>query len=106
METNLTKFLIIFLCGLVETWLYAWYLLSINKHKAIRSSLVLIIQMAVYLAIIAYVIKDMNTFRLIGIYCLGCGLGNFLKVKCDNVQIIIRKKRLKKDEKIYPKKLH
>ena len=83
------KFLIIFVCGLVETWLYAWYLLEINRHRAIRSSLVLVIQMALYLAILSYVIKDINTIWLIADYCLGCGIGNYIKLRTDN------KRRLK-----------
>ena len=104
--TGLLKFIVIFACGFLETWLYAWYILLITKRHALRSALVVTVQMAVYLSILAYVIKSMDTFLLIGLYCVGCGCGNFFKVKYDGVKIIIRKKRKKPNEKIYQKKLH
>lgn len=91
---------LIFLCGFIETWMYAWYVLKLTQQDAIKSSLIVTVQMAIYLSIIAYVIKSMDTFLLICIYCLGCGCGNFCKVKFNGLRITVKKKRKKIDEKI------
>lgn len=107
MNNGIYLLILIFLFGAIETFIYAWYLLEINKRKAISSSLVLFFQMFLYLIVIDRIIKSANTFYLIGVYCVGCCIGNYLKVKLEGVKIVVRKKQgRRKNAKKTVQKLH
>jgi len=77
----LSKIIIVFFVGLIETFLYAGYIIAITKKQVIASSLLMFIYMCIYLIIISYIIKDVNTIPLLIIYSLSCGIGNFLRVR-------------------------
>jgi len=74
------KFIIVFILGIVETFLYTMWCLSANRKEINKSSILMFIYMVLYLGIIAYAIKDTNTFSLIVVYALSCGLGNYLEL--------------------------
>ena len=119
----LSKALIIFIVGLVEQFIYSWHLLLLTRKKAISSSLVLFFNIIIYLLIIANIINDINQiFWFIPIYALGCGLGNYLRIKGrlyrDRIERralrkVSRLRKLRKERKkrrgkkeIHKKKLH
>ena len=77
----MNKFIIIFIAGLIETYLFTGWNLSANKGKVILSSILMFIYMLIYLNIIDMAFKDNQTFWMIGTYALSCGLGNYLRVK-------------------------
>lgn len=74
------KFILVFILGTVETFLYTAWCISANKKEINKSSILMFIYMTIYLGIIAFAIKDTNTIGLILIYSLSCGLGNYLEL--------------------------
>jgi uncharacterized protein YebE (UPF0316 family) len=82
----LLKLILVFLIGLVETFLYAGYILSVTKKQVYLSSILMLIYMTIYLSIITFVVKDINTFELIIIYALSCGIGNFIRIKREHYE--------------------
>lgn len=77
----MNKFILIFIAGLLETYLFTGWNLSANKGKVMVSSFLMFAYMLIYLNIIDMAFKDTNTFWMIGIYALSCGVGNYLRVK-------------------------
>lgn len=81
---KMLKLIIVFIAGTVETFLFTWWNLAANKKKAIRSSVLMMIYMFLYLTIISVAIKDTkDTYLLMATYALSCGLGNFIKIKTE-----------------------
>jgi len=80
----LIKLIIIFILGIIETYLYTGWCLRANQGKALSSSFLMITYMILYLTIIAWALGDKNTFIMICSYALACGVGNFIRVKQDN----------------------
>jgi hypothetical protein len=74
------KLILIFIAGLIETYLYTGWCLKANQGKVWVSSILMVIYMIMYLTIISYAIKDSNTLLIILIYSLSCGAGNFIRV--------------------------
>jgi uncharacterized protein YebE (UPF0316 family) len=74
------KLIIVFILGIIETWLYTGWCLKANQGKVWSSSVLMIIYMTMYLTIISWAIKDANTFTMIVVYALSCGVGNFLRI--------------------------
>jgi len=77
----ITKFILIFFIGTIETWLFAKWNLKANQQQAISSSIMMMMYMSVYLLILDMIFKDSNSKILILSYVLACGLGNFIAVK-------------------------
>jgi uncharacterized protein YebE (UPF0316 family) len=75
------KFIIIFIAGIVETYLYTWWCLSANKKQKYLSSILMFVYMVLYLGIINYCIKDINSGLMLTIYAISCGLGNYLRIR-------------------------
>ena len=75
------KFFIIFVAGVVETFLFTWWNLSANKKQVYTSSFLMFIYMVMYLFILDYAFKDINSKVMIISYVIGCTLGNYLEVK-------------------------
>ena len=75
------KLALIFILGIIETYLYTGWCLLANKGKALSSSLLMIIYMTMYLTIIAWALKDSQTYLMIFTYALSCGVGNYIRVK-------------------------
>jgi hypothetical protein len=76
----LVKILLIFFGGIIETFLYASYILALTEKQVLLSTFLMGIYMFLYLAIISYAIKDTNTITLILIYALACAVGNYFRV--------------------------
>lgn len=79
----LTKLLLVFSIGVLENFLYTWYLLEVGRKKVIKSSILDILYMLIYLGIVSWAIKDTNTLPLLCTYALSCGAGNYLQMKWD-----------------------
>ena len=82
----LSKIIIVFLVGLVETFLYAGYIIAVTKKQEYLSSILMAVYMSIYLCILAYVFKDINSVLLIVVYALSCGIGNFIRVRHEKIQ--------------------
>jgi uncharacterized protein YebE (UPF0316 family) len=76
----MTKYLLIFIFGVIETFLFTWWSLSANKKQLYVSSFLMTIYMTTYLCIINTAFKDINSYLMIGSYALGCGLGNYFRI--------------------------
>ncbi len=75
------KFVLIFVFGVIETFIYTWYLIAVNKGKPLSSSITLTIYMTAYLLILNTALKDnVNGVALIIVYALSNGIGNYLKM--------------------------
>jgi hypothetical protein len=86
------KFLIVFILGTLETFLYTAWCLSANRKEIIKSSLLMFVYMSIYLGIISFAIKDTNTISLILTYATSCGLGNYLELCWEKMRNEKRKK--------------
>lgn len=75
------KILVVFILGLIEQMGYTIYLLAVDKRQAKKSSIVMFIYMLFYLGILAYAIKDSNTWILIITYASACSIGNYIIMK-------------------------
>lgn len=78
------KIFLVFIIGFLEQLLYTAYLLSVNKKQVKASTFLMVAYMAIYLFIISYAIKDVNTIPLLVAYALSCGLGNYCVMLWEN----------------------
>jgi len=74
------KFIIIFIAGVIETYLFTGWSISANKGQKYLSSLLMLIYMIFYLLILDTAFKDTNSKLMILDYALSCALGNYLRV--------------------------
>lgn len=74
------KAIIIFIAGIVETFMFTGWTLSANKKQVYLSSLLMFLYMITYLFILDTAFKDDNSKILILIYAISCAIGNFLRV--------------------------
>jgi hypothetical protein len=74
------KYLLVFIVGTIETFLYTAWCISANKKELYKSTMLMFVYMFLYLAILAYAIKDTNTLGLIITYAFACGIGNYLEI--------------------------
>lgn len=81
-----TKLIIIFIAGTMETWLYTGWALAATQKKIWVSSILMFTYMMVYLKIIEWAFKDVNSTYMILAYALACGLGNFIRVKQESLK--------------------
>ena len=88
----LNKIILVFIGGLIETFLYAGYIISVQKRQVILSSILMLVYMSIYLTIIAYAIQDVNTVTLILVYALSCGCGNFLRMRKEKADNLLKVK--------------
>jgi uncharacterized protein YebE (UPF0316 family) len=77
------KILLIFIFGIIETFLFTWWNLSANKKQVYVSSILMFSYMTMYLKILDTAFKDINSTLLIVSYAVGCAIGNFIRVKKD-----------------------
>jgi len=75
------KYIIVLILGIIETYIYTWYLISVEKRETIKSTILTLIYMIFYLGIIAWAIKDTNTIPMILTYAVACAIGNFLRIR-------------------------
>lgn len=77
----MNKIAIIFGFGIVETFLFTWWNLSANKRQIYASSILMFVYMTMYLMILDTAFKDVHSKIMIIAYAIGCGIGNFIKLK-------------------------
>ena len=82
-NTIIFKYLAVFFLGIVETFLYTCYLIRVQRKQPFISSLFMMIYIFIYLAIITYAIKNVETIPLILIYAFSCGIGNWIRMKLE-----------------------
>ena len=78
------KILLIFVFGIIETFLFTWWNLSANKKQVYASSILMLVYMTMYLMILDSAFKDINSKIMILSYAIGCAIGNYIKVKQEN----------------------
>jgi len=76
-----TKLLIIFFAGILETYLFTGWTITANQKKAIISSILMFVYMTAYLFILDVAFKDSNSKMLLLTYAISCGIGNFIRVR-------------------------
>jgi uncharacterized protein YebE (UPF0316 family) len=74
------KLFIIFVAGIVETYMFTGWSLAANKKQVYLSSFLMLIYMIVYLMILDAAFKDNNSKLMIVTYAISCGIGNFIRV--------------------------
>jgi len=80
----MNKYIFIFIVGMLETILYTWFLIALQKKKTWLASFLMTTYMTVYLSLIAFAIQDASTFGLLFTYSLACGIGVFIRMKFEN----------------------
>jgi uncharacterized protein YebE (UPF0316 family) len=85
------KIIIIFIAGVVETYLFTGWSIAANKAKAILSSILMLTYMITYLLILDTAFKDKNSVLMILDYAISCAVGNYIRVKKE--QNILKKKK-------------
>ena len=78
------KFIIIFIAGVIETFIYTAWCISANKKELNKSSILMFVYMSIYLIIITFAMKDTNTIGLIITYAISCGVGNYAEILWEN----------------------
>ena len=86
------KVLIIFIAGVIETYLFAGWTIAANKSKVVLSSILMFTYMITYLLILDVTFKDTNSKLMIMTYAVACAVGNFIRVK--------REKKNEKNKKL------
>ena len=74
------KYILVFLLGIIETALYTGYILAVGQRDVLTSSLLMTTYMIIYLGIISWAIKDVNSFLMIITYAISCGVGTALRL--------------------------
>jgi uncharacterized protein YebE (UPF0316 family) len=75
------KILIIFIAGIIETYLFTSWSITANQKKAYVSSILMLVYMTTYLFILDIAFKDNNSKLLLVVYAFSCMIGNFIRVK-------------------------
>jgi uncharacterized protein YebE (UPF0316 family) len=75
------KLLIIFIAGVLETYLFTGWTITANQKKAMVSSILMFVYMTAYLFILDIAFKDSNSKMLLLTYAVSCGIGNFIRVR-------------------------
>ena len=88
------KILLIFIAGIIETFLFTWWNLSANKKQIYVSSILMLIYMTMYLSIIDTAFKDINSKLMIICYAIGCAIGNYTRVKYEKDKQNVKHQRL------------
>jgi len=78
------KFIIIFIAGVIETYIYTGWALAATQKKVYLSSILMFLYMVVYLFILDSAFKDSNSRLMILTYAASCGVGNFIRVYQEN----------------------
>lgn len=66
--------------GLLEQFGYTLYLIAVNKYMALASSMLMFSYMIVYLWIVRKTSTEKEGWKLILVYALACGLGNWIAI--------------------------
>lgn len=77
----MVKLILIFVVGIIETFLYTLHLVAVNRRNALMAGILMTIYIFVYLTIVAYAIKNENTLIVLLVYSCACGIGTFIGTK-------------------------
>lgn len=80
----LEQIALVLVAGLIETSLYTAYLILIGHKRLLPSSLLMTLYIFVYFWLLKYIIKDNDSWMLIAVYAISCGMGNYLSMKIDS----------------------
>jgi hypothetical protein len=75
---SLKYYIALFGAGLLEQFGYTLYLIAVNKYMEIVSSILMFSYMVVYLWIVRKTSTEKEGWKLIIVYSLACGIGNFI----------------------------
>jgi uncharacterized protein YebE (UPF0316 family) len=75
------KYLLIFIFGVIETYIYTGWALTATQKKKWVSSILMFLYMTIYLFILDSAFKDTNSKLMIITYATSCGVGNFIRVR-------------------------
>jgi uncharacterized protein YebE (UPF0316 family) len=87
------KLLIVFIAGIIETFLFTGWTLAANKKQVWLSTILMITYMFTYLVILDMAFADKNSMFMIISYTIACGIGNFIRVNQEHLK---GKKHVKK----------
>ena len=85
------QILLILVAGLIETAIYTGYLILLASKRSCSSSILMTLYIFVYLWLLKYIIKDHESFILIAVYAMSCGIGNYLAMRIDSDFVRARK---------------
>jgi hypothetical protein len=88
--------ILIFIAGIIETFLSTAYLVSVDNRKLYISTFLMFSYMLAYLFIVAYAIKDSSTYSLLIVYALSCAVGNYITIYLD-----IKESKKRKSQRIW-----
>lgn len=77
-KLSLKYYLVLFGAGLLEQFGYTLYLIAVNKYMEIASSVLMFSYMVVYLWIVRKTSTEKEGWKLILVYALACGIGNYI----------------------------
>ena len=77
-KLSLKYYSILFGAGLLEQFGYTLYLIAVNKYMSLVSSILMFSYMIVYLWIVRKTSTEKEGWKLILVYALACGLGNYI----------------------------
>jgi phosphotransferase system glucose/maltose/N-acetylglucosamine-specific IIC component len=75
------KAILIFISGIIETYLFTGWSITANQKKAYVSSILMLVYMTTYLFILDFAMKDNNSKLMLVIYAFSCMIGNFIRVQ-------------------------
>lgn len=78
------KLLLVFIAGVIETYIYTGWALTATQKKAWLSSVLMFLYMMIYLCILDVAFKDANSKLMILVYASSCAVGNLIRVKQEN----------------------
>ena len=76
----INKYALIFFVGIIETFIYTCYLLSVANRQVILAPVLMFTYMTIYLSIITKCIKDADRIPLILVYSLSCSIGTLIRL--------------------------
>jgi uncharacterized protein YebE (UPF0316 family) len=79
----MNKYILVFIVGVIETALYTGFLLALAKKQKFLAPTLMTVYMFIYLDLIATCIKNADTYALLAVYAISCGLGVLLRMKIE-----------------------
>jgi len=89
------KLTIVFIAGIIETFLFTGWTLAANKKQVWLSTILMVTYMFTYLIILDMAFADKNSMFMILSYTIACGIGNFIRVNQEHIKDI--KENVKKN---------
>jgi len=78
---NYVNYIIVLFVGTIEQYIATNWTLFAVDGKAVLSSLMGFLCLAINLTVVAWAIKSNDTAWMIFFYCISCAIGNYISVK-------------------------